>query len=998
MVHQASDKCAFIQANCDDEEAGLLSYLGLYYCSLADAPYVAFGIIALWLALLFSTIGIAASDFFSINLSTISTILGMSESMAGVTFLAFGNGSPDVFSTFAAMRTHSGSLAVGELIGAAGFITAVVAGSMALVREFKVAKKSFVRDLGFFIVASSFSLVFLADGALYFWECCVMIGFYLFYVAVVVLWHWFLQRRRRRRERDALARGHHINTNNVEIEAEEENLDEEDLPPSEQQSLLQHGRDEDFDALERGGTPSFNIEEASDEGSDDDDGDAGRRLAAEMSNEMRIARRRGSRRNTLNPIRPSLVGAMEFRSVLAALQKSRTTQAWPIHLRRYSDDGTAAPASYHGLGTDTAVTSEYEGSVVVTSADGQQEGLLLPGSNAGRARAVSMNDATGSRQLNPAAFTVAQIPHISVLGATPTFPGQATVVTEDTAAVTKSTSSSPAIISSAESSRDATPDPTPGIIRQSTADRLATPIDTHQQRATDYFWSRSKHYVESPAESPKTRSPRSGSPLRPHVVIPGSRDHTREQSSPLLSPFPMYSDSPGPMTALSSRASSLHLPEAHLSRETSFIPEDTPRPIKWWPYGILPCPRLMLATLFPTLCNWSEKSIWDKFLSILSTPSIFLLTITLPVVDSEQSEEAPPPEPEHEDTPPPMMRRRSTRAAKLSSTSPRLEARMQPEWLQYRRATQDFGLGKITSPGASSGLNGHHDLAHVAVARENEHHVTHGLPTPPTTSKSPENNDDGSPRKDWNRWLLVVQIFTAPLFVMLIFWANSSNDELTLSHLVHLVLYSLVGSLVVFGILVVTTTPETPPRYRFIFCFVGFVVSVAWISTIANEVVGVLKAFGVILGISDAILGLTIFAVGNSLGDLVADITVARLGYPVMALSACFGGPMLNILLGIGVSGLYMTVKEGRHHHAKNPNDPMRFEPYKIEVSGTLMVSGITLLVTLVSLLIAVPLNKWTMSRRIGWGLIALWTVSSIVNLVVEITGVWPDQAYLTNI
>ena len=48
-------------------------------------------------------------------------------------------------------------LAIGELIGAAGFITAVVAGSMALVREFRVGKKTFVRDVHFFIVAASWA-------------------------------------------------------------------------------------------------------------------------------------------------------------------------------------------------------------------------------------------------------------------------------------------------------------------------------------------------------------------------------------------------------------------------------------------------------------------------------------------------------------------------------------------------------------------------------------------------------------------------------------------------------------------------------------------------------------------------------------------------------------------------------------------------------------------------------------------------------------------------
>jgi solute carrier family 24 (sodium/potassium/calcium exchanger), member 6 len=191
LIHHAEDKCNFVKENCSDEEAGLFSYLTVYYCKWPHTQPVAFFTFVLWLGLLFSTIGIAASDFFCVNLSTISSLLGMSETMAGVTFLAFGNGSPDVFSTFAAMSTHSGSLAVGELLGAAGFITAVVAGSMALVRPFKVVKKTFVRDVGFFIVASSFSIYFLLDGRLQLWECATMVGFYIFYVIVVVSWHWW---------------------------------------------------------------------------------------------------------------------------------------------------------------------------------------------------------------------------------------------------------------------------------------------------------------------------------------------------------------------------------------------------------------------------------------------------------------------------------------------------------------------------------------------------------------------------------------------------------------------------------------------------------------------------------------------------------------------------------------------------------------------------------------------------------------------------------------
>ena len=129
-----------------------------------------------------------------------------------------------------------------------------------------------------------------------------------------------------------------------------------------------------------------------------------------------------------------------------------------------------------------------------------------------------------------------------------------------------------------------------------------------------------------------------------------------------------------------------------------------------------------------------------------------------------------------------------------------------------------------------------------------------------------------------------MQIFTGPLFVVCIVWANMRDDiDAPGKTLLRSVLYSLLVSLVLLALLL-TTSPFKKPKYHSLLCFLGFIISIAWISTVAGEVVGVLKAFGVILSISEAILGLTIFAVGNSLGDLVADVTVARLGYPVMAL------------------------------------------------------------------------------------------------------------------
>jgi sodium/potassium/calcium exchanger 6 len=242
---------------------------------------------------------------------------------------------------------------------------------------------------------------------------------------------------------------------------------------------------------------------------------------------------------------------------------------------------------------------------------------------------------------------------------------------------------------------------------------------------------------------------------------------------------------------------------------------------------------------------------------------------------------------------------------------------------------------------------------------------------------------DSAMPDDWNRWLIFVHVFTAPFFIVLVFWANTRLNEPW--KLLRPSLISLVVSLSILVLLLLTTAPDRPPRWHPLLSFLGFAVSIAWISTIAGEVVGVLKAIGVILDISDAILGLTIFAVGNSLGDLVANVTVARLGYPVMALSACFGGPMLNILLGIGLSGSYMTIRGANERHRKHPHKEFKIKPFEVDIDRTLIISGIALLVTLVGLLIVVPMRKWMMDRVVGWALILMWITATVGNLTVEI-------------
>jgi len=60
------------------------------------------------------------------------------------------------------------------------------------------------------------------------------------------------------------------------------------------------------------------------------------------------------------------------------------------------------------------------------------------------------------------------------------------------------------------------------------------------------------------------------------------------------------------------------------------------------------------------------------------------------------------------------------------------------------------------------------------------------------------------------------------------------------------------------------------------FLFLSFFSSVAWIYVIANELVNILSVLGVLLNLSQSLLGLTVLAWGNSIGDLVANRSVAK--------------------------------------------------------------------------------------------------------------------------
>ncbi|XP_078410185.1 mitochondrial sodium/calcium exchanger protein isoform X1 [Cetorhinus maximus] len=176
--------------------------------------------------------------------------------------------------------------------------------------------------------------------------------------------------------------------------------------------------------------------------------------------------------------------------------------------------------------------------------------------------------------------------------------------------------------------------------------------------------------------------------------------------------------------------------------------------------------------------------------------------------------------------------------------------------------------------------------------------------------------DSSQEDRNWKRPLNCLQIVTGSLACIFTLKSGSYgllriNGQFPVWALVLLI--SLIIAMLIFF----TTQNGEPPKYHCVFSLIGFLFSTILINAIATEIVNLLRTFGIIFNLSNTVLGLTLLAWGNSIGDLFSDITLARQGYPRMAIAACFGGIIFNMLFGIGLSSLiqmpYLNALEINH-------------------------------------------------------------------------------------
>ncbi|KAG9260993.1 mitochondrial sodium/calcium exchanger protein isoform X1 [Astyanax mexicanus] len=222
---------------------------------------------------------------------------------------------------------------------------------------------------------------------------------------------------------------------------------------------------------------------------------------------------------------------------------------------------------------------------------------------------------------------------------------------------------------------------------------------------------------------------------------------------------------------------------------------------------------------------------------------------------------------------------------------------------------------------------------------------------------------------NWKRPLNCLHIITGPLVCVLTFQSGHYGLYLIQGDFPVWLLTALIG-VFLSGIVFCTTNNERPPPYHFLFSLLGFVVSALWISTVASEIVSVLHLLGIVLSLSNTVLGLTLLAWGNSIGDCFSDITIARQGYPRMAISACFGGIIFNMLFGVGLGCLLQMFHNG---------------VVMLEPEGLLgwVLSG-ALGLSLVLSFVLVPLQRFHLNRAYGIFLLIFYAAFLVVALLTE--------------
>ena len=132
-------------------------------------------------------------------------------------------------------------------------------------------------------------------------------------------------------------------------------------------------------------------------------------------------------------------------------------------------------------------------------------------------------------------------------------------------------------------------------------------------------------------------------------------------------------------------------------------------------------------------------------------------------------------------------------------------------------------------------------------------------------------------------------------------------------YLNHILIFILILTLIIsLSVLIYyTSTKYEINKYPIIIHFLTLILSLIWIWFTANLLISLLMAISTIININKYFLGMTILTYGNSISDLMLNLSLVNLGYSEMALSGSISGPLFNLLVGLGIPLIKLNIKSG---------------------------------------------------------------------------------------
>jgi len=226
----------------------------------------------------------------------------------------------------------------------------------------------------------------------------------------------------------------------------------------------------------------------------------------------------------------------------------------------------------------------------------------------------------------------------------------------------------------------------------------------------------------------------------------------------------------------------------------------------------------------------------------------------------------------------------------------------------------------------------------------------------------------------YNKGFVVLSLILSPLWFVYYLSVEHDLNLFSKAYFPYFMIYFGVSTLI--GCLVLRLAPDGDGNMSLItatpIAFYGFIMAATWIDYTADHLVALLEFLGIVLRIPGSIMGLTILAWGNSVGDLSANITMARKGLANMAMTACFAGPVFNILLGLGLGFRSLETKTGKEESVVSLSAPI--------VSGFIFiaVNCITILV------IGCFIGKGRIETYYGYVAVTLYAIYVITSITLE--------------